>query len=90
LAPGVVAADGGKLAVTTDNQWDDINLANDLKRALYKAMCIDDDDDIPITKKFSEAIAEARRQSASELNFRKWLAHHFPPHQVFQILDHIR
>ena len=75
--------------MTTDNEWDDINLAKDFKRALYKAMCIDDDDDIPITKEFAEAIVVARRQSTSELNFRKWLSHHFSPHQVFQILDHI-
>jgi hypothetical protein len=52
--------------VSTDDDSDDINLANDLVESVVKAMNNDDHAD-----------------------FRKWLSDHFPPHQVFQILDHL-
>jgi hypothetical protein len=54
-------------------------------------MSIDDDNnDITLANDLVESVVRAMsHDDRAELNFRKWLSDHYPPHQVLQILDQL-
>ena len=50
----------------------------------------DDNDEITLANDLVESIAKAKSNDDTELNFRKRLSDHYPPHQVLQILRVLR